>query len=429
MANDSYVVDAAQGCIAMTSTRVELITVGDELLSGLVLNSNVGRVADALSTVGLALALVTDVGDDVAEIAAAVRLACSRADVVLCSGGLGPTSDDLTRDALAVVAGVELYRDAGVEADVRARYAAWGLAMPPSAVRQADVPAGAQLLHNPRGSAPGLRMRVGSAQLFAMPGVPSELAAMLAQVIAPILATEYPGLAPANVTLRVALMGESTIADRLTQVQPVAEGAGVRFAYLPSVGDVRVRLSGPAEAVARAAASAADALGPAAYSADGHTLDVVLHDLLRARGATVAVAESLTGGLVGAALTEAAGASATFLGGAMVYATEAKADLGVGAALLAERGPVDADVAGALAQAVRGRFGATYGVATTGVAGPDPVGEHPAGTVFVAVAGPERTRVLRHDLPPRRDFVRALTVVAALDLLRRELLGLPDHRL
>ncbi|MGQ0630240.1 MAG: CinA family nicotinamide mononucleotide deamidase-related protein [Sporichthyaceae bacterium] len=413
----------------LTGPRVELITVGDELLSGLVLNSNVGRVADALSAVGLALSVVTDVGDDVEEICAAVRAACARADLVLCSGGLGPTSDDLTRDALAVTAGVDLRRDAGVEADVRARYAAWNLVMPESAVRQADVPVGAQLLTNPRGTAPGLRMRIGSAQVFALPGVPGELTAMLAEVIVPILAADRPGSAPASVTLRVALMGESTIAQSLSAIQADAESDGVRFAYLPSVGDVRVRLGGPADAVARAASAAREVLGGAVYSADGRGLDVVLHELLRERGATVAVAESLTGGMVGAALTEAAGASATFLGGAVVYATAAKAELGVDAALLAERGPVDSDVAGALAEAVRERFGSSYGVATTGVAGPDSVGEYAAGTVFVAVAGPERTRVLRHDLPPRRDFVRALAVVAALDLLRRELLGLPDHKL
>jgi nicotinamide-nucleotide amidase len=150
----------------------------------------------------------------------------------------------------------------------------------------------------------------------------------------------------------------------------------------------------------------------------------VVHALLRERGATAAVAESLTGGMVAAALTDPAGASATFRGGAVVYATEAKAELGVDAALLAERGPVDADVALQLARRVRERLGATHGVATTGVAGPEPVGDYPVGTVFVAVDSAEGAQVIRRVLPPRRDLVRQLTVVHALDLLRRHLLGL-----
>lgn len=406
-------------------TRVELITVGDELLSGLVLNSNVARVADTLASVGLGLSMVCDVSDDIDEIVAAALAAAARADVVLFSGGLGPTSDDLTRDALALAAGVELDHDPAVAESLRARYAEWNIPMPELVLRQAEVPRGAQLIPNARGSAPGLTMRIGTALVLALPGVPGELQAMLDESVGPQLAGLAPGPAPVTATLRVALVGESAIAAALTAEQADGEAAGLRFAYLANAGDVRVRLSGPAAAVAAAEDAVADRLGHSVYSRDGRTLDQVVHGLLRERGATVAVAESLTGGMLGAALTDAAGSSASFLGGAIVYATEAKAELGVDPALLAERGPVDGDVAVALAACVRARFGATYGLATTGVAGPDPVGDYPPGAVFVALAGPDGTRVLRRDLPPQRDFVRGLTVMCALDLLRRELLGVP----
>ncbi|WP_019876518.1 CinA family nicotinamide mononucleotide deamidase-related protein [Sporichthya polymorpha] len=406
-------------------TRVELITVGDELLSGLVLNSNVARVADSLASVGLGLSVVCDVSDDLDEIVAAVRAAAARADVVLCSGGLGPTSDDLTRDALARAAGVGLDVDAGVVQSLADRYAEWNIPMPELALRQADVPHGATLIPNPRGSAPGLQLRIDGALVLALPGVPGELQAMLDASVAPLLADLAPGPRPVTATLRVALVGESAIAAALAEIQRAGEATGVRFAYLADSGDVRVRLSGPAEAVAATEGAIVDAVGHAVYSRDGAPLEAVTQRLLLEAGATVAVAESLTGGLLGAALTDLPGSSAVFLGGVLVYATAAKADLGVDAALLAERGPVDADVAIQLAERVREKFGADYGLATTGVAGPDPVGDYPPGAVFLALAGPNGAHARRRDLPPRRDFVRRLTVLAALDLLRRELLGLP----
>jgi nicotinamide-nucleotide amidase len=401
-------------------TRVELITVGDELLSGLVLNSNVARVADAIGGIGLGLSVVCDVTDDIDEIIDALRASCARADLVLCSGGLGPTSDDLTRDALAAFAGVEMDRRPDLVEIIRSRYAEWNVAVPELALRQADVPRGAVPVPNPRGSAPGLRMQVGRTLIYALPGVPRELEEMLADQIVPELAAGLDGPRPVTATIRVALSGESTIA---TALEPVDLSA-VRVAYLALPGDVAVRLTGDAEMVAKATAAVQGALGAAAYSTDGAHLPEVVHALLRPRGATVAVAESLTGGMVAAALTDPAGASATFRGGAVVYATEAKAELGVGAALLAERGPVDADVALQLARRVRERLGATHGVATTGVAGPEPVGDYPVGTVFVAVDSAEGAQVIRRVLPPRRDLVRQLTVVHALDLLRRHLLGL-----
>lgn len=409
----------------MSELRVELITVGDELLSGLVLNSNVARVADAIGGIGLRLATVTDVRDDLDEIVAVLNAAAARAEIVLCSGGLGPTGDDLTRDAMAAAAGVSMTRYPELEQIIRERYATWRLTPPESAMRQADVPNGATPVSNPRGSAPGLRMRLGRADLWALPGVPSELETMLAEHVVPTLAADVGASTLTTTTIRVSLTGESAISDAIADVEAAGE---VGVAYLASVGDVQVRLTGEAGAVAKASAAAQDRLGPTAYSTDGASLPVVVHRLLAQASATVAVAESLTGGMVAAALTDPPGASATFRGGSVVYATEAKAALGVDAALLAERGPVDAEVALQLARCIRERFGATHGVATTGVAGPDPVGDLEVGTVFVALDDADGSRVLHLALPPRRDLVRTLSVVHALDLLRRRLLGIEPHQ-
>jgi len=404
--------------------RVELIAVGDELLSGLVLNSNVARVADAIGGIGLELAVVVDVRDEVSEIVAALTAACGRAEVVLSSGGLGPTSDDLTRDALAAAAGVELRRDPALAQVVASRYAEWNVAVPEAALCQADVPVGAVPIPNPRGSVPGLRMRVGDAVVYAMPGVPAELSGMLADHVVPELAATFAAGGVAGRTIRVALAGESVIAAALAGV----ELDGVRVAYLATPGDVSVRLAGTPTAVVTALARVRAALGERAYSDDGRPLAVVVADLLRDRGGTVAVAESVTGGMLAAAFTDPAGASATFRGGVVVYATEAKAELGVDPALLARRGPVDAEVTLALAERVRERFAATHGLATTGVAGPDPVGDYQPGAVYVAIASAAGSEVVRRTLPPRRDLVRALTVVHAMDLLRRQLLGLRPYQ-
>lgn len=400
--------------------RVELITVGDELLSGLVLNSNVARVADAIGTIGLSLSMVCDVRDDIDEIVAALTAACARADVVLCSGGLGPTSDDLTRDAIAVAAGVELRRDPTLVELVTARYAEWKLPVPDLALRQADLPLGANAVPNPRGSAPGLRLRLGDALVYAVPGVPGELSAMLAEHVVPELAASVGGPSVATRTIRVALTGESLIAAALAGVEAAGE---VRVAYLARPGDVSVRFAGAATAMATALERSRLELGNSIYSDDGRTLAEVVHDLLRSVGGSVAVAESLTGGMLAAALTDPPGASTTFRGGEVVYATAAKARLGVDEGLLAARGPVDAEVASQLAARVRERFGTSHALATTGVAGPDPVGPYRPGVVFVALDSASGSRVVRLDLPPRRDLVRQLSVVHALDLLRRELLG------
>ena len=358
----------------------------------------------------------------------AVRRALEDADVVLVTGGLGPTLDDLTRDAVAEVAGVPLDRSAAIEQQLRDRFAAFGYDMPEAVLRQADVPRGAAALDNPVGTAPGLRVEVGDRLVFALPGPPHELAAVATGHVLAELA-ERSGSVVLTRTLHCAGLGESNVAELVETAVAVPEG--VALAYLAGGAVVRVRFTTAAAdreqagAVLRPLVGAAQAaLGEAVFGHDDDTLAGVVVARLRAAGQTVAVAESLTAGLVGAAITEVPGASAVFRGGVQVYATDTKASLaGVPQEVLDADGAVSERTAVAMAEGVRERLGADHGVALTGVAGPDEQEGHPPGTVVVAVAGPGGTSVRRVRLPGDRTRVRLLAVTAALDLLRRSLVA------
>ncbi|MCW2614506.1 MAG: competence/damage-inducible protein cinA [Frankiales bacterium] len=402
-----------------------MVAVGDELLLGDIVNGNAAWLGAQLAAVGAPVVHSSMVGDTVERIATAVRRALEDADVVVITGGLGPTSDDLTREAVAQVAGVGLVRSPTIEQELRAKFAAYGVDMPQAVLKQADVPEGAAPLDNPVGTAPGLRIEVGGALVFAMPGPPHELTAVFA-VASAELRTLSGGVGLTR-TLHCAGTGESAVAEVVERTVTVPEG--VDLAYLAGGGVVRVRLTtvAPSEADADAVLAPlldalADALGSAVFGRDDDSLPGVVVARLLAAGSTVAVAESLTAGLVGAALTEVPGSSAVFRGGLQVYATDLKAGLaGVPQAVLDAHGAVSPQTAAALAEGVRSRLGATYGLALTGVAGPDEQEGHPPGTLHLAVAGPGGTRTRSVRLPGDRARVRLLAVTSALDLLRRTL--------
>jgi nicotinamide-nucleotide amidase len=368
------------------------------------------------------------VGDDLDRIVTAVRRAREDADVVLLTGGLGPTADDLTRDAFAAVAGVPLERNQEIERRLADRFQDYGYEMPEAVLRQADVPQGATPLDNPAGTAPGLRLEIGDTLLLALPGPPNELAAVMrAGVLADLAARS--GRVLLTRTLHCAGLGESGVAERVEGAITVPEG--VALAYLAGGAVVRVRLTTSAADVEEAdrvlrplVDAAAAALGPAVFGRDDDSLAGVVLRGLRSAGATVAVAESLTAGLLGAALTDLPGSSDVFRGGVQVYATDLKVTLaGVPESLLAEHGAVSAVTAEALATGVRSRLGASYGLALTGVAGPDEQEGHPVGTVFAAVADADGVTSRAMRLPGDRGRVRLLAVTMALDLLRRRLEG------
>lgn len=412
------------------SRRVEVLAIGDELLAGDTVNGNAAVLGRLLSDAGLRVARCTVVGDDEAVIADAVLTAADRlgpGGALVVTGGLGPTTDDLTREGVARAAGTEVQRDPGLLALLRARYGSVDRAVPERSLRMADLPGGAVPLPNPTGSAPGFSLEVRGLLVLALPGVPGEMRAMAEESVLPALAARFPDRgAVATRVVRTSGVWESDVND---VVAPLAEIAAeqVQVGYYAGGGEVRVKLTArgadPAAVAARAdraAAAVRTALGPAAY--EGETLAGAVGLLLEARGETVATAESLTAGLLAAALTERAGASRTVRGGVVAYATELKATLfGLDPAGLARTGAVHPDVARAMAEGVRRRTGADWGVALTGVAGPDPQDGRAPGTLFVGLAGPDGTTVLSRSFPGDRGRVRALAVVTALDALRRRL--------
>ncbi|MDL4771460.1 CinA family nicotinamide mononucleotide deamidase-related protein [Actinomadura xylanilytica] len=413
--------------------RVELLTVGDELLLGDTINGNAAWLGRRLADHGVEVTRSVVVGDETDVIVQAAGAALERADAVITTGGLGPTYDDLTRDALAKAAGVPLIRDAALERRLRERAAASGLELEPMALRMAEVPEGAGLLRNTAGSAPGLRVELPGGVVYALPGVPFEMRTIMDEVVLPELAARAGRPEVARRTLRTARLWESMIATRLA---PVEAMPGVKLAYLPDPAEVRIRITavGPdaRTLLADAEAGVHAALGDAVYGEGAEGLDRVVHRLLAERSATVAVAESLTGGLIGAELTAMPGSSATYAGGVVAYATELKHRLlGVPEALLAEHGAVHPEVAAAMAEGVRDRLGAAYGLAVTGVAGPEPQDGHSVGTVYASVAGPGGLLTVTMPRlpvpgagPEIRPVIRRMTVVHALELLRRTLLGL-----
>jgi nicotinamide-nucleotide amidase len=421
--------------------KAEIVAVGTELLLGDIVNGNAAWLGRELADIGVDVEFSTAVGDNIARITDVLRFACERADIVVVTGGLGPTQDDLTREALAALAGVRLIRDATLEAALLARYAAAGRTdFPPNNLRMADRPESAIALPNAAGTAPGLRMPVGShgVVVYALPGVPVEMREIFGDSIRGELAERAgPGQTLLSRRLRTIGIWESEVSNALAAIDAeLAIVGNPTLAYLASQGQTMVRITAKAashdaaaELIAGVETRVRAALGDVIYGADDVTLESVVHDLLGAASATVATAESLTGGLLGAALSSTPGASSTYRGGAVLYATEVKTTIaGVDPVLLEQRGAVDAEVAAAMADGVRVRFGATFGLATTGVAGPTEQDGVPVGTVFVALVGPEGLPgvIRRLKVTGDRARVRTVTVGTALDVLRRELAGLPQ---
>ncbi len=413
--------------------RVELVAVGTELLLGEIVNGNAAWLGARLAEAGIDVTHSVVVGDNVERIAAVLTTACTRADAVVVTGGIGPTQDDLTREAIAAAAGVALVRDAGLEAALRRRFTELRRDVPEMNYRQADLPAGAASIRNVTGSAPGVRAEVGGRVIYALPGVPHEMEAMFSESVLPHLLTRagHPAVI-VNRVLHTAGMWESAVA---AAVEPLVERLQSRgnptIAFLASGGQTRVRITAkaasPDEArvvLAPVEAEVRAALGSAVYGVDGDTLDAVLLQLLRERGETVSVAESLTGGLLGATLTQTPGASDVFRGGVIAYASDLKDSLlGVPADLLESEGAVSARVATAMATGVRERLATTYGLALTGVAGPAEQDGQAVGTVHVGLAAPGGVTVRSLRMPADRPRIRVFATVAAMNLLRLHLAG------
>jgi nicotinamide-nucleotide amidase len=373
------------------------------------------------------------VADEAAAIAAALHQALGRAEIVVLTGGLGPTPDDFTVRAVAQALGRAVVLDEEILAAIRARWASMLRApMPPSNERQALVPAGARAWPNPVGSAPGLHLEHEGRHVVLLPGVPEEMRELARLHLAPLVRSTS-ALTVEYCVVRTVGLAESLLEQRLGDLGGALGGAAV--AYLPGLGGVDVRIAVPpalagderAAWLSRARALVRDAAGEFVYSEDDRSLEEVVGERLRAHGWRLAVAESCTGGMLGARITGLAGSSAWFDGGAIVYANSAKVrDAGVPEALLAEHGAVSEAVARALARGIAQRFGVACGIGVTGIAGPDGgTPEKPVGTVHVAAVSPEGEHHRHLVLRGNRAQVRERSVTFALDLLRRLLSGLP----
>jgi nicotinamide-nucleotide amidase len=411
--------------------RAAILAIGSELLGTDRVDTNSLLLAEVLQRYGWELRRKSVVGDDEAAIAREVERGVADAELQILTGGLGPTRDDVTREAVARFAEASLRLDAGELHRLEERYRRFGRDMPASNRRQAFVVEGARVLGNPVGTAPGQHLHARGCDIFLLPGVPRELRAMVESELEPWLAARSGPERTATVELMTACVPESAIEERLA---PAYEALGREpITVLAKPGEVRVRVS------ARGAGGALDAelrrradlvaplLGDALYSERGEELEAVVVQALRERGLTVAVAESCTGGMVGERLTRVAGSSDVFVGGAIAYSNRLKSSLlGVPEDLLAAHGAVSEPVAAAMACGARERFEATFGVAVTGVAGPGGgTPSKPVGTVHVALASAQGVDHLRVRLPGDRERVRWQSSQLALDLLRRRLLGLP----
>jgi nicotinamide-nucleotide amidase len=411
--------------------RVELLTIGDELLLGFVVDTNAVHLARELATVGVEIVRRTTVPDDIAVIAGAVREAIERTGAVITSGGLGPTSDDLTVPAIAKAFGRELRLDEAVLADIERKFRGFGLQgpMPAGNRQQAMIPEGARVLQNAHGTAPGVWLEDERGRWVAtLPGVPREMRGLVADHLLPTLRARA-GAAPTVVrsrTLRTTGIGESALAELLGEDGRAVDGMPV--AYNPKWAGTDVRLTSRG----RAAADADRALDAAAARlraraeryiyAEGETdLAAVVLDLLRARRLTIAVGESCTGGLLGARLTAIPGASDAFRGGVVAYDDAVKtALLGVGVETLRADGAVSEAVALEMASGARAAAGSDVGVGITGIAGPDGgTPDKPVGTVWVAVDFQGARRAFGRVYVGDREEIRLRATQAALDLVRR----------
>jgi nicotinamide-nucleotide amidase len=410
--------------------RVEIVAVGTELLLGQIVNENARWMSERLAEIGVDVLHHRVVGDNVERIVDTFADAVERADAVLVTGGLGPTQDDVTRDALAAFLGVPLVAHPEIEDLLRAKFAGYGGDMPANNLRQAEVPQGCRYLTPIRGTAPGLVAEVpGGGRIYLMPGVPLEMVEMMEATVLPELSGLAGRAAIVSRVLRCTGIGESTVAERLDDLFRSLTNPTV--AYLASYGEVRIRLTAKAESVEEATAivdpvagEVAARLGDVVFSQDGRSLEEVVIGRLLERGERLACAESLTGGGVGERLTVPPGASGAFVGSAVVYTVDAKrAILGVSAATLEGPGPVSEACAREMAVGARRAYGADVALSLTGVAGPEPHGGAAPGTVWLGLDSDDVEHAYGYVRPGERDRIRRWAEQAGLDLVRRYLEG------
>jgi nicotinamide-nucleotide amidase len=405
--------------------KAEIIAVGSELLTPDRLDTNSLFLTEELNKLGVEVLRKTIVGDDRELLAEAFRDALNRVPLIISSGGLGPTEDDLTRETVAELLGRKLKLDEKILDGIKARFRSFNREMPDINVRQAMVPEGAEALNNPRGTAPGLWIEHGEHMIALLPGPPRELKPLLLEEVLPRVARRVSAVRMFHRELRVTGMGESAVDQR---IQPVYKRfADVNTTVLASPGEIQVHLRMWTDNAEIAQKNFSEieqgfeiALTDRIFSRDGSSLEEVVARLLTMNNATISAAESCTGGLLAQRLTSIAGSSRYFLGGVVCYSNEMKtAWADVPKELIEAKGAVSAEVAVALAEGIRRRVGSTLGVGITGIAGPGGGSEEkPVGTVHIAVASGGETKARAARFMGDREMIRVQASQMALDLVR-----------
>jgi nicotinamide-nucleotide amidase len=413
--------------------NAEIIAVGSELLTPFRMDTNSLFLTEEINKLGVEVVFKSVVGDDLSRLVVAAQHALFRSDIVIFSGGLGPTEDDLTREAVAEALGVPLQRDEAVLAGIERRFESRGWKMSPNNAKQAYVLEGATVLQNANGTAPGQwlsgkfdgRERI----VILLPGPPHELKGLFEDQCRERLRAKLPPAFLATRVLKVAMLGESQVDARVSPIYK--RYTDVQTTILAGAGEIQLHFksrAGTLEAAQVRVDEAADAveeeLDDAVYSRDGQSLEQIVGYWLQMRNATLAVAESCTGGLLGERITSVGGSSRYFAGGAIVYANAAKSELaGVPAEMIERHGAVSREVAAALAEGIRYRCESTLGVGITGVAGPGGgTVEKPVGLVFHALASGSGTEVIERNFPGDRKRIRWFATTLALDMVRRKLM-------
>lgn len=414
--------------------NAEIICIGTELLLGNIVNTDATDVAQTLSEMGISVYRYTAVGDNPERLTEVVQAAARRADLLITTGGLGPTLDDLSKQTVAAAFGKKLVRHPECEADIRAYFERLHRPMTPNNLLQAMLPEGCTVLKNDWGTAPGCVFDAESVKVIMLPGPPRECRAMLRYRVAPYLKS-LSGQTIHSRYVHIFGMGESQVESLLHDL--MEQSSNPTVAPYAKEGEVMLRITAAASSQAEAeamiepvAAQIRTVLGPLIYTEEYDSLEQTCLNLLRQAGRTLATAESCTGGYIAKRMTDLPGSSAVFVGGVVAYTVPVKEQLlGVPAGLIERCGVVSAEVAAAMAEGVRARLGSSFGIGVTGLAGPDGDGSgRPVGLVYVALSDGANTWVRAIQQSGERERVRYIAGHHAFDMLRRALTGLPVER-
>ena len=403
--------------------QAEIFSIGHELLMGEITDTNSAYLASQLARLGLQVRQTSQIGDDLDHLSEAFERAFRRSKVILSTGGLGPTQDDLTREAIAKVLGEEMQLQEDLVKELRAYFGSRGIDMPEQNLNQATLIPSAQVIPNPRGTAPGWWVEHEGSIFIAMPGPPGEMKDMWLNQVFPRLREQVATQAIMTRTIKTTGLTEAGVAEMVATyfgndnpylgIYARPDGIHLRIIARSDTEEEAEGLSRPLEEHIR------EALGPYIWGYDEETPEVSAGNMLKEQGLTLAVMESCTGGLLASAITDVPGSSAYFKGGIVVYSNDLKAASGVDARLIEKHGAISAEVALAMARAARERLGADIGISTTGVAGPDEMEGKPVGTVHIAIAWSNGEKHYEHKLPPRRELIKNRTATLALLELAR----------